>query len=74
MKPTGDLFRVTKDEKDGRFHPGRWYWYLQIGNSPSPNPGAVSGTGYRSRQQALKALEKAKRAFAAAAKRQPFLD
>src|SRR4051812_20641835 len=52
-------------------HGGLWYWRLQIGHSPLPNPIAMSGIGLRTRKQALKTLAKAKRAFAAEAGRNP---
>lgn len=55
MKGKGDRFVVFKEG-------ALWHWHLRVANSPSRDPVAMSGRGYRSRRLVLKAIESAKRA------------
>ena len=65
MRRKGDRFEVFKDGT-------LWYWQLMVAHSPSPIPVAKSGRGYRSRNQALKAIRSARMA-AAGAKEEPIV-
>lgn len=55
MQGKGDRFVVFKDD-------GLWYWHFIVTNSPSTKPTAKSGRGYQSKNQAIDAIKKLRRA------------